>query len=363
MTTADYLTQLQQDREDLVDNLEAKGITGLSGDETFTELVPEVLNIPSGGGDLSEYFQTDYTRFNFNRISYNLLLKIPEINMASDIISLYSCFAYWCFKELNLPEMDIPNVTDLSYCFFHAGDNNTDGISGTIDLSKFKNANKVTNFNSMFSYARMNNIINFSALNTNTVINTSNMFNGFKIGSAQSPIANLDLSSLNQIKPTDMSRMFMSSNFNSIDLRNIDTSNTTDMSYMFNNCSATQLHLEDFDTSNTQNFASMFGSMSSIKHLDISNFKIDSATNINFMFGYDNYITTLDISGMDFTNPPAQFSGVFTNCGSSCKQSDGAYADGIPYVYVKDATAQTWVLNHASKPASWTTNNVVIKQN
>ena len=52
MTTSDYLTQLQQDREDLVDNLEAKGITGLSGDETFTELVPEVLNIPSGSGGL-----------------------------------------------------------------------------------------------------------------------------------------------------------------------------------------------------------------------------------------------------------------------------------------------------------------------
>ena len=49
-TTSDYLTQLQQDREDLVDNLETQGITGLTGDETFTELVPEVLNIQTGGG-------------------------------------------------------------------------------------------------------------------------------------------------------------------------------------------------------------------------------------------------------------------------------------------------------------------------
>lgn len=44
-TTADYLNQLEQDRQDLVDNLETQGISGLSGDETFTELVPEVLNI------------------------------------------------------------------------------------------------------------------------------------------------------------------------------------------------------------------------------------------------------------------------------------------------------------------------------
>lgn len=49
MTTSDYLEQLQQDKSDLVDNLTTKGITGLTGDETFTELVPEVLNIPSGG--------------------------------------------------------------------------------------------------------------------------------------------------------------------------------------------------------------------------------------------------------------------------------------------------------------------------
>lgn len=47
-TTSDYLSQLQQDREDLVDNLEAQGISDLVGDETFTELVPRVLDIEGG---------------------------------------------------------------------------------------------------------------------------------------------------------------------------------------------------------------------------------------------------------------------------------------------------------------------------
>ena len=65
MTTADYLNQLEQDRQDLVDNLETKGITGLSGDETFTELVPEVLNI-SGGG-------TTPTNFNELRLELDTL--------------------------------------------------------------------------------------------------------------------------------------------------------------------------------------------------------------------------------------------------------------------------------------------------
>jgi len=49
-TTSDYLTQLQQDREDLIDNLETQGIDDLTGDETFTELVPRVLDIETGGG-------------------------------------------------------------------------------------------------------------------------------------------------------------------------------------------------------------------------------------------------------------------------------------------------------------------------
>lgn len=49
-TIAEQLTQLESDRQDLVSNLQTKGITGLTGDETFTELVPEVLNIQTGGG-------------------------------------------------------------------------------------------------------------------------------------------------------------------------------------------------------------------------------------------------------------------------------------------------------------------------
>lgn len=49
-TVEEQLTQLVSDRDDLVTNLTTKGISGLTGEETFTELVPEVLNIPSGGG-------------------------------------------------------------------------------------------------------------------------------------------------------------------------------------------------------------------------------------------------------------------------------------------------------------------------
>lgn len=43
----DKLTQLEQDRQDLIANLTTMGISELTGDETFTELVPLVLDIES----------------------------------------------------------------------------------------------------------------------------------------------------------------------------------------------------------------------------------------------------------------------------------------------------------------------------
>ena len=45
--TADYLTQLQSDRNDLADNLVTMGVAA-SHSETITALVPKVLTIPSG---------------------------------------------------------------------------------------------------------------------------------------------------------------------------------------------------------------------------------------------------------------------------------------------------------------------------
>lgn len=63
-TTSDYLTQLQQDREALVDNLETQGISDLIGDETFTELVPRVLDIQASNVSLlpryDSYYMSNY---------------------------------------------------------------------------------------------------------------------------------------------------------------------------------------------------------------------------------------------------------------------------------------------------------------
>ena len=52
-TTTQLLNQLIQDKKDLVTNLTTKGIT-CTNEETFTQLVPKVLDITSGGLDTSD---------------------------------------------------------------------------------------------------------------------------------------------------------------------------------------------------------------------------------------------------------------------------------------------------------------------
>lgn len=116
-TTEDYLTQLQQDREDLIDNLEAKGITGLSGDETFTELVPEVLNIPSGekfgfinGGGISLQYATNDIQSEIDNIVANV--------DTSTITSLEAFLAYNSYAEnIDLSGFDTSNVEKLDAVF------------------------------------------------------------------------------------------------------------------------------------------------------------------------------------------------------------------------------------------------------
>ena len=146
-----------------------------------------------------------------------------------------------------------------------------------------------------------------------------------------------------------------------LDLSQLDTSNITDMSYMFSNSSM------DFDasfnTSNVTDMSHMFESSGALK-LDCSSFTLKSGVTCASMFKSCRQVAILDISKMDISILTSSgYNQMFSSCGSSCKQDDGAYADGIPYVYVKDVASQTWLLNRPNtvRPSSWTTDNVVVK--
>lgn len=159
---------------------------------------------------------------------------------------------------------------------------------------------------------------------------------------------------------TSLSWGFFDYEYKSLDLSQMDTSNITNMEYCFSQIKAEELDLSNWNTEKVANFTYMF-LYSRIKYLDVRNFTFKNSTNTTGMFDGANYITELDISNWDITGI-GMYGNLFRNCGTSCLQSDGAYANGIPYVYVKDATMQDWVLNTAPHPNTWTTSNVVIKQ-
>jgi len=120
--------------------------------------------------------------------------------------------------------------------------------------------------------------------------------------------------------------------------------------------------ISKLNTSSARELQYMFANNTVLTTLDASKITLESATNIQNMF-YNCYkLAVLDISGMDFSNVTT-FDNMFNQCGTRCLQSDGAYADGIPYIYVKDTAAQNWILNSANGHYnSWSTNNVVVKQ-
>ena len=128
-------------------------------------------------------------------------------------------------------------------------------------------------------------------------------------------ILDLDLSSFDTSKVTDMSYMFYGmSNLTSLNLSNFDTSNVTKMYDMFSNMSnLTTLDLSNFNTSNITNMHKMFSGMSSLTALNLSSFNTSQVTYMASMFWGTSNLTTLDLSNFDtskVTDMTYMFSGM-----------------------------------------------------
>lgn len=123
-TIAEQLTQLESDRQDLVSNLQTKGITGLTGDETFTALVPEVLNIQTGG-DLDG------------------LLKNTMTNLESEATSIRD---YACYNATGLQSVNLPNATSIGSSAFNNCSNITNvdlGSATSMNTNAFAGCSKL----------------------------------------------------------------------------------------------------------------------------------------------------------------------------------------------------------------------------
>ena len=113
------------------------------------------------------------------------------------------------------------------------------------------------------------------------------------------------------------------------------------------------------DSSNVTNMDSMFEGNSSLRYfpkLDMGN-----VTSTNYMFGGCIKLAVLNLDHDSLATVISNSQAMFNGTGRECLQSEGADADGISYVYVKDAATQSAVLSSDWCPSTWSTANVVIR--
>ena len=236
------------------------------------------------------------------------------------------CFNLPFLESIDLKNADTSNVTDMSYMFVGAGDE--DDYYCTLDLSNFDTSNvtnmhgiflfrnfdeivlndfdtsKVTDMSNMFAYSNAASFFDNCRLDTSKVTDMSKMFD-------QAFIGEFDLSCLDTSNVTDMSGMFYGVESDSPDLKSLDTSNVTDMSDMFSYAYVESLDLNGLDTSSVTDMSGMFNG-AYVSSLDMSSLDTSNVTDMSSMFSMSR-INSLDISGFDTSNV-TDMSSMFCQC-------------------------------------------------
>ena len=285
-TTTDYLNQLQTDKQNLVNNLVEKGVSA-SNDETFTSLVPKVLDIQTGS---DEYNAKVDAEIGTSDKFFKLLTEIPETNTSqrtsmsgyyadlnnvvnfpmvdtSNSTNFYQTY-YQCYRGLNFPKIDTSKGTNFSYMYYKC-----------LDVQQLPeiDTHLGTNFSNM--YSSCNNLINTPLIDTSNGTNFSNMYNSCR--SVAEPAL-------------------------------INTSKGVNFSSMYNSCYA-MTNPPLIDVANGVDFNGMYAQCRGI--LKVPNLNISSkATNLYGMFDRCLEVIEADLSNWDLsgvTNASANYNGVY----------------------------------------------------
>ena len=313
--TSKYLESLNSDKLALVDNLNEMGVEA-TNNETFTSLVPKVLDI-QGGSEVEIHDCTRLFMMGTRLDSLNALLNICK-NVTSMYYMFYSCNE---LVDINISNFDTSSVTNMGLCFYNCS------ALQNLDVSNFNTSN-VTNFNSMFLGCQNLIILDVAGFNTSNAIDVSSMFKSC------SKVTNLNVTGFNTSNVTKFSSMFSGcSSLTSLDVSNFDTPNAEYMDYMFSGCSSlTSLDVSNFDTSKVTNMFGMFQNCSNLTKLDISSFSTGSGSynNSSFFRGCTNLVEVI-------INNANLFEITHTNV------FDGTpIANGTGYVYVPDNMVETY---------------------
>lgn len=197
-------------------------------------------------------------------------------------------------------KMKLPK--DSSY-LFHYPDNNyystqLPNLSSWLNIIGFENmdTSDVENMSYMF-FTSYN--LDLSTWNTSKVTNMQGMFSQCR-GSIIFG-KNFDTSNV-----TDMSHMFDRYKFDNIDLSRFNTYNVKDMSYMFWSIGAKYIDLSSFDTYNVKDMSHMFEAAYNLKEIKNQKFRTRPGLDINIDYMFANStIEKVDLSGIDITNGKA----------------------------------------------------------
>lgn len=252
-TIAEQLTQLQTDKETLVNNLVAKGVEATSN-ETFTTLVPKVNDIQTGGGDISKYFTDTIVGGNNNIGGSNwssTIKKLPPMN----INGTNCAYMYYCFKgtEIDLSNFNMSlKLTNIASMFQDCGN------LTSLDLGNFNTIN-TTDINDLFRDCFNLTNVNLSSFNTNKVKGFVRMFMNCQ------KLVELDLSSFYTPVLINTQDMFYNcQSLKRLDIRNFDFTNVTSYSTMFYNVPTDCLIIVKDDTAKTW-ITSKFTTLTNVK--------------------------------------------------------------------------------------------------
>ena len=282
MTTENYLEQLETDRQGMVTNLTTKGITGLTGDETFTELVPEVLDIQTTPNlqSKSETITTNTTTTITADSGYDGLSSVEvTTNVSGGDLSEY----------FNETPASLPSYKD-----------------GWFEKNYFKKCSILT---------IPNNSNNFDSI-----------FASYTGSAVPKIICGSNVTSLLNAYASGGSTMYMTS----IDCTGLNTTNVTTTQNMFWGCSSlTDLNLGNPTFSNVTTMANMFNSCSRLTTIDLSSVSPTSSVNCYRMFNGCTSLTKIDMRSFDFTLI-SNFNQMFTNVPTNC------------LIIVADQTQKDW---------------------
>lgn len=250
-TIAEQLTQLQTDKQTLVDNLVAKGVEATS-DETFTSLVPKVADIQAGGGG-TEDFEINDASYLFYGVGRNNLYDILSPKLKNVVKAERMFYENTGFETIDLRNVDFSKCTSLKYFFSVSTSNRTlKYIYLPNDFSLLTDMQYFLNYRWGITNLDLSNITASLAVNCNNAFASTRFYGSLKLPKMKVSNATRMFNGTGLYKDETLNEMI------ELDLENLDFSECTTLYYMFGQISTETIKHSNFDCSKVENLSDLF---------------------------------------------------------------------------------------------------------